>query len=147
MSAYDLDILQLGAQGYCCAQIILKMGLRLWGEENSMLVRASGALCRGIAGNGICGAFIGAACLLGCFAAKGNDQEEEDERLQLMLSDLWQWFDEYCAKRHPGHTCRDIVPDGRINPEVCGGLVSACYGKALELLAANGFDPEYCNDR
>ncbi|PIE68430.1 MAG: hypothetical protein CSA21_07490 [Deltaproteobacteria bacterium] len=147
MTVHDLDILQLGARGYCCAQIIIKMALRLWDEENPMLVRASGALCQGITGDGVCGAFTGAACLLGCYAAKGDDQEKEDERLQLMLTELWQWFTEHCAQRHSGHACKDIVPDGQIHPEVCGGLVSACYNKALELLAINGFDPEYPNDR
>ncbi len=147
MAVYDLDILQLGARGYCCAQIIIKMALHLWGEENPLLVRASGALCEGIHGEGICGAFSGAACLLGCYAAKGDDQEEKDERLQLMLSELWQWFCEYCAESHSGTACKDIVSDGRIDPEVCGGLVEACYTKALELLVANGFDPEYRDDR
>ena len=147
MNSYDLDILQLAARGYCCSQIVVKMGLDLYGEENPSLIRAMAGLCRGIDGEGSCGVLTGGACLLGCYGGKGEETEEEDERLPLMLSELQQWFSTHCQTRFSGISCREIVPDGTIDAGICGGLVRDCYAKCLELLIDNGFDPEHPHDR
>jgi hypothetical protein len=34
MNEYDLDILRLHTQGFCCAQIIVQMALEMQGVEN-----------------------------------------------------------------------------------------------------------------
>ena len=45
MSDYDLDILRLGHAGYCCAQVVMLLGLEQSGADNPGLVRAMAGLC------------------------------------------------------------------------------------------------------
>lgn len=142
MNEYDLDILRLAGAGYCCSQIIVQLGLEAQGVENPGLVRAIAGLCHGFPETkGVCGAATGAACLLAYYGGKGTVDEEESDRLPLMLAELSDWFKEYSASRFSGITCSDIVEDGEIDTIICGGLVSECYGKALSILVDNGFDP------
>ena len=143
MNDYDFDILRLAGQGYCCAQIVVQLALEVQGKENKGLVRAMSALCHGFPYNtGICGTLTGAACLLGYYAGKGAPEEEENERLVLMLTELGEWFERQYGSLYGGISCRDIVDEGKPDTAVCGGLVSACYGQAMTILVENGFDPE-----
>ena len=142
MNEYDLDILRLHTQGFCCAQIIVQMALEMQGVENPGLVRAMSGLCVGFSSpQGACGALTGAACLIAYYAGKGSAAEEADDRLPLMLSELAEWFEEYATARFGGISCSAIVPDGRPDASVCGGLVSECYGKVLTILVENSIDP------
>ena len=142
MNEYDLDILRLHTQGFCCAQIIAQMALETQGVENPGLVRAMSGLCMGFSSpQGACGALTGAACLIAYYAGKGTAAEEPDDRLPLMLSELVEWFEGHTAERFGGISCSAIVPDGRPDASVCGGLVSGCYGKVLTILVENGINP------
>ena len=142
MNEYDLDILRLHSQGFCCAQIVVQMALEMQGVENPGLVRAMSGLCVGFSSpQGACGALTGAACLIAYYAGKGSTQEEADDRLPLMLSELAEWFEGYATERFGGIGCSTIVPDGKPDASVCGGLVSECYGKVLSILVENGIDP------
>lgn len=147
MNEYDLDILRLHTQGFCCAQIIVLMALEMQGVENPGLVRAMSGLCVGFSSSqGACGALTGAACLIASYAGKGTAAEEADDRLPLMLSELAEWFEEYATARFGGISCSAIVPDGRPDASVCGGMVSECYGKALTILVENGIDPSAAHE-
>ncbi len=142
MNDYDLDILNLARQGYCCSQIVLHLALDLQGQENPGLLRAMSGLCNGFsATKGACGALTGAACLLAFYAGKGTMSEEAHDRLPLMQSELAAWFEEYAATKFGGINCSDIVSDGRPDTSVCGLLVGECYGRAMAILVENGFDP------
>lgn len=143
MKEYDLDILRLAGQGYCCTQIVLRLALELQGRENAGMIRAVSALCHGFPNtDGACGALSGAACLLGYYAGKGRPDEEEDERLALMLAELADWFAGYSASKFRGISCGELVGDGKPDPTVCGSLISDCYGQAMTILVENGFDPQ-----
>ncbi len=143
MNEYDLDILRLAGAGYCCSQIVVQLGLDIQGVENPGLVKAMAGLCHGFpAMDGCCGAVSGAACLIAYYGGKGEVDEEESDRLALMLSELSDWFTEYSTAKFRGIRCSDIVEDGEIDAQICGGLVAECYGKALTILVENGFDLE-----
>lgn len=142
MNEYDLDILRLAGQGYCCSQIVVQMALDIQGVQNPGLIRAMAGLCNGTPGTkGTCGALTGAACLLAYYAGKATPDDVENERLQLMLTELSRWFVEQYSPEFGGMHCSDIVSDGQPDSKICGGLISACYGLALALLIENGFDP------
>ncbi len=142
MNEYDLDIVRLAGQGYCCSQIVLQLALEVQGETNNGLIRAMAALCHGFPGNkGVCGALTGAGCLLAYYAGKGSSEEEEDKRLPLMLDELGDWFGEFCTERSHSIFCQDIVPGAKPDTTTCGTLLSTCYGKAMTILLENGFDP------
>ncbi len=142
MNCYDLDILRLAHQGYCCAQIILYMALDLQGKSNPGLIRAMNGLCHGEVGTkGPCGAVSGAACLLSYYSGKGSETETADEKLPLMLSELSEWFSHYGSERFGGINCSDIVGDAGPDRSICGGLISACYGQAMTILTQYGYDP------
>ncbi|PHR24493.1 MAG: hypothetical protein COA36_15760 [Desulfotalea sp.] len=147
MNEYDIDILRLAGAGYCCSQIVVQLALEVQGVENPGLMRAMSGLCHGFpAMEGTCGAVTGGACLLAYYGGKGRADEEENDRLALMLAELSSWFNDYAAEQFSGLKCSDIVEDGRIDAAICGGLISGCYGKVLTILVENGFDPGVEND-
>jgi len=142
MNDYDFDILKLARLGYCCSQIVLHLALDLQGRENPGLLRAMSGLCQGFSSaKGACGALTGAACLLAYYGGKGRVDEEANERLPLMLTELAQWFELLTAPRFGTINCSDIVGDTGPDNAICSGLVGDCYGKAMSLLVDNGFDP------
>ena len=137
-----LDVQQKRAEGYYCSQIIVSLALDLMGRQNPDLLRSVHALAGGIGFSGqICGALTGGACMLGLYAGKGMPEEEEDERLNLMLLDLVDWFSREVGSRHGGMNCDDILEDNTANFTIrCPGIVHEVYQKCKELLVAYGFD-------
>lgn len=142
MNEYDLDIMRLGGQGFCCAQIVVLLALEMQGEENPGLVRAMSGLCNGCASSMCtCGVLTGGACLLAYYAGKGTPEEQKSDKLPLMLEELSDWFNGYAGELYGGITCDVIVPDGKPDQQKCGSLLSECYGQILRILVDNGFDP------
>ena len=146
MDDRGLRMLQFKQEGYCCTQIMLIMALETQGKTNAALVRAAGGLCYGIGMSGeACGGLSGAACLLSLYAGKGAGNEQVDERLPLMLSDLVEWFRESVGEYYGGMRCDEILT---ANPDksACGIIVASAYAKAMEILDAHGFDPNQGKD-
>ena len=88
----------------------------------------------------VCGALSGGACLISLYGGKGGADEEMDEQLPVMLTELSEWFREGMAATYGGMRCDDILaahPDKR----ACGPIVAATYAKALEILESHGIDP------
>jgi hypothetical protein len=138
----DMAILELGAKGYGCAQILLACGLRLLGRENPDLLRAMSGLTQG-GGGELCGALSGGFCLIGLYCGRGKDGEQPDEREILLLANLLAWFREQPFARG-GLTCDAILGKAAsgMDPALCGGIVSGVWQTVLGLLAENGLNPE-----
>lgn len=137
-----IRIMELKNQGFYCSQIIIQMGLDLQGKTNPDLIRAAGALAGGIGFSGkLCGSLSGAACLLGLYAGKGTADEPEEERLNLMLLSLVEWFEKTTGIQYGGVDCDQILEGRQSNiPLRCPGIIQAVYQKSKELLVENGFD-------
>jgi len=135
-------IYQLKEKGFYCSQILVLMGLELQGSSNPDLVRSMQALAGGIGFSGhLCGALTGGACLLGLYAGKGKPEEPEDERLNLMLLDLVNWFQSTTGTKYNGLNCDQILEGSLVNiPNRCPGIIQAVYQKSKELLVEYGFD-------
>jgi hypothetical protein len=139
-----IRMMKLSAKGFYCSQIIVQLALEARGEENPALVRAMAGPAYGC-GNGLasCGALTGGCCLLALYAAKGSDSDTESERFLLMLSNLSEWFEQQVGGRYGGIVCETIT--GKDGPAAarqrCGTIVADTFGKAMEILVANGFDP------
>jgi C_GCAxxG_C_C family probable redox protein len=139
----ELDqIKELKAQGYFCSQIIMLMGLELQGKENPDLIKAMNSLAGGIGFTGhLCGALTGAAAWMGLYAGKGSAAEEHDDRLDLMLLDLVDWFKAEVGQKYNGIDCDLILENNRANiPARCPGIVQSVFQKAKELLVEYGYD-------
>ncbi len=137
-----LRMLQLAGQGYHCSQVLLSLGLEAQGKTNPDLIRAMAGLAGGIGFCGdTCGALTGGACLLALYAGKATPEEEEDPKLNLMVSELVDWFTEEFSHCYGGIHCREILADDPSNQlKRCPGLVTGTYEKVKELLLENGFD-------
>jgi len=137
-----LNMEKYRGQGFYCSQIILLMGLALQGKDNPGLIRSVHALAGGLGFTGhVCGALTGGACLLGYYAGKGTADEEEDERLNLMLIDLVDWFKQTTSEKYGGIDC-DIILEGRREnlPIRCPAIIQSVFQKCKELLVDYGFD-------
>ena len=139
----DLNrIMQLKAGCFYCSQIILKMGLDLQGKDNSDLLKAMQALAGGIGFCGyICGALTGGASMLGLYAGKGDIDRDEDERLNLMLLDLTEWFKNTIGNQYHGMNCDEILENDQRNiPSRCPTIVASVFQKCKELLVEYGYE-------
>jgi hypothetical protein len=143
MNNIGFRIIQLAGKGYCCSQILAILALETQGGENPDLVRAMAGLCMGAGMGGVCGVFTGAVCVLALYGAKGADSEKAADKLPLMFAELSEWFEQSACASFGGTSCSDIIGEGssRPNPERCGRLLVDTWGRILEILVENGFDP------
>ena len=142
MNEATLRMITLAGQGFYCSQILLSMGLEAQGKSNPDLIRSMAGLAGGLGFTGdTCGALTGGACLLGLYAGKGLPEEQEDEKLNLMISELVGWFSEEFEKLYGGIRCETILGDDpRNRSSRCPNLVFQTYQKANALLLEYGFD-------
>jgi C_GCAxxG_C_C family probable redox protein len=141
MDEIAIHMFELQQKGYCCSQILLTMTLELQGKTNPDLVRAMAGLCYGVGYSGdVCGALSGASCLLSLYAGKGSDNEEGHDLLPKILAELSDWFREQIEPEYGGITC-DSILEKRPDKSGCGAIVYQTYLKTIEILAANGFNP------
>ncbi|MBZ0317675.1 MAG: C-GCAxxG-C-C family protein [Anaerolineae bacterium] len=133
---------ELWRQGYFCSQILMRMGLDLQGRDNLQLLRAMNGLAGGMGFTGeLCGALSGGACLLGLYAGKGEDEDEEDLRLNFMIGELVTWFKNGYGQEYGGIRCDEILAGRSQNQAIrCPILVTGTLQKVKELLIENGFD-------
>lgn len=144
MDDYQIQMLRLANAGYSCSQILIRLALDARGEENPTLVRSMAGLAYGCGGGkGGCGALTGACCLVAFYAGKGSDAETESDRLQLMLSEMTDWFESQVGGQYGGTICETIT--GEDGPAAarqrCGAIVTESFAKAMEILTTHGFDP------
>ena len=142
MAVDAFRMFQLATQGFCCSQIILILGLDDLGKENPDLIKAMHALCGGIGRSGkTCGALTGGVCLIGLNVGKGTPSELGHAKINLMINDLMEWFEEV----HGSLDCEGILDHsldaGNEYPVQCGNIVSATFSKVQEILAAYA-DPD-----
>ena len=139
----DTDrMIELAMQGFYCSQVLLFMGLDAQGKSNPDLIRAMSGLAGGLGFTGdTCGALTGGACLLGLYAGRGTPEEQEDEKLNLMISELVDWFSEEYGKLYGGIRCEIILGDDPGNrTSRCPNIVLGSYEKVKTLLSEYGFD-------
>lgn len=138
MGVDSFHLFKLAAQGFCCSQILLILGLEAQGQENPDLVRAMEGLCGGFGRAGkTCGALTGGICLLGLQAGRGLATEPPIRHLNGMVKELVEWFE----KEFNSFDCADIL-DGSLDadaayPIKCGQIVMSVYHKVQEILIAN----------
>jgi C_GCAxxG_C_C family probable redox protein len=135
-------MIELAGQGFYCSQILLILGLEAQGKENPDLIRTMNALAGGLGFSGdTCGALTGGACLLGLYAGRGAPDEEEDPKLNFMISELVDWFRQEFTAQYGGTSCSDILADDPTNQRTrCPGIVTNTYDKVQDLLLENEFD-------
>ena len=135
-------LLQLANQEYSCSQILLQMTLDDQGKENQELIRAVGGLVGGLGYCGkLCGALTSGACLLSLYAGKGSPDEVEDSRLNDMIAELVQWFENTFGARYGGTNCQDILEGDYGNRvERCPEIPLQTQRKVHEILAAHSYD-------
>lgn len=133
---------ELKQQGFYCSQILMLMGLEMQGKENPDLIRATHGLAGGLGFTGeLCGALSGGAALLGLYAGKGTAPDEEDPRLDFMITDLVNWFKQEYIPRYGSIRCEDILNgDAKNKATRCPLIVAATFQRVKELLVENGFD-------
>lgn len=120
------EIRRLGAEGYCCSQIMVKMGLDAQDDDNPELLDAVAGLCGGLYSGLCCGTLTGAACLLSLY---------DKERGRFMIPQLVRWFSETWTSRYGGVDCEKIIDGNEVNRvERCPVIMVETFQKCRELL-------------
>jgi hypothetical protein len=127
------EIIGLSSQGYCCSQIMVKMGLDAKGDENPELLDAVAGLCGGLHSGMCCGILTGAACLLSLYDRKNA--------ASTMIPRLVEWFKATCTESCGGINCDDIIDHNPMNKvERCPKIMVETFEKCHELLADFGHE-------
>ncbi len=144
LTGEEMRMVQRVQQGFHCSEILLFAGLEAQGKTNPDLIRAVSALAGGVGFSGqLCGALTGGACLLGLYVGRGNENEPADQRLNIMVSELVDWFSIKYGERYGGIKCSEITEDDpRNQPARCPRIVTAVHKKVKSLLSDNGFEWE-----
>ena len=137
-----MRMVELSQQGFHCSQIMMILALEAQGKNNPDLVRAMSGLLGGVGFCGkICGTLTGGACLIGLYAGKGTAEEQRNNRLYLMTSELVEWFEKEYTSKYGGINCSDILQDDPRNRiSRCPQMVIATVEKVKKILAANNYD-------
>lgn len=139
----DADrLLELRVQRFYCSQIVMLLALDLQGRDNPALVRAMEGLAGGLGFTGeTCGTLTAGAAVLGLYAGRGRESEDDDPTLNFMVEDLVTWFTEGYGREYGGIRCRDILATDPNSPLTrCPLMVAGTFQKIKELLVENGFD-------
>jgi hypothetical protein len=133
---------ELGRQGMFCSQILLTLVLELRGEENPQLVGSVEALAGGMGFSGrTCGCLTGGACALGAYAGRGTVDSAPDLRLNDMVVDLVQWFEERFGAEGGSTRCDDILQASVDDPaSPCPAIIAETFIRVKELLIEEGID-------
>ena len=132
MSETSKELRRLSAEGYCCSQIMVKMGLDALGDENPELLDAVAGLCNGMHLGLTCGILTGAACLLSLF--------DKQNAAATMIPKLVDWFETRCEE-FGDCSCEAILNDNPLHKlERCPMLMEETFEKCRELLAAVGHE-------
>jgi len=127
------EIRRLSAEGYCCSQIMVKMGLDAKEEENPELLDAVAGLCGGLYSGLCCGILTGAACLLSLYDKKNAALN--------MIPKLVGWFQATYTPSYGGISCKEIIQDNPANRfERCPKMMEETLEKCRELLAEFGHE-------
>lgn len=117
------EIFTLKMNGYCCSQIIMKIGLEKLGREDETLVEAMAGLCDGVKCGRICGAVSAAVCLMYVADAKAADSG--------LVQEYLDWFEEAFGALD----CRELLgEDPMAKLEKCPMFVESTLLKLEELL-------------
>lgn len=115
-------ILEMKLQGYCCSQMIMKLGLEHLGKENPDLIAAMEGLCGGVHQGEICGSLSAAICFLYLWD-KGKAPE--------LSYELTEWF----TGVYGSVRCIEIIEgDADNKPTVCPPLIENTYLKLMDLI-------------
>lgn len=132
MSNTAREIRRMSAEGYCCSQIMVLMGLEARGDENPELLDAVAGLCGGLHSGLCCGTLTGAACLLSMY---------DKENARVMIPRLVEWFNLTYAECFGGTDCDLIIQDNPMNRlERCPRIMEETFEKCRELLAGFGYE-------
>lgn len=144
LTGEQMRMVQRVQQGFHCSEVLLFAGLEAQGKTNPDLIRTVCALAGGVGFSGeLCGALTGGACLLGLYDGRGDENETADPRLNIMVSELVEWFAAKYGAQYGGIRCREITEDDpRNQPLRCPRIVAGVLKKVKSLLAENGFEWE-----
>jgi hypothetical protein len=123
----DVRVNELGLQGRCCTQILIRLALEERGDENEQMAEAVGALCLGLFSGLGCGALSGGALAMWLLAGEPVDG--------ALVEELVEWFRE----RQGTTDCDSILagdPGARFTK--CPAIVAETYLEAREILVACG---------
>ena len=133
MNEIEKVVYDLSRKGYCCSQIMVKLGLDARESENQELLDAVSGLCSGLHAGLTCGTLTGGACLLAMFDKEAAARE--------MIPHLVDWFTETFSGCYGGSTCREIIAGNPMNKmERCPGIIAQTFEKCRELLEDRGYE-------
>jgi hypothetical protein len=126
----ETRVSELGLQGHCCTQIMVRLALEERDEQNEQMAEAVGALCLGLFSGIGCGALAGGALAMWLLAGVPVDGE--------LVTELVEWF----RDRYVFSDCDGILAgDSSARFTKCPAIVAGTYTEVRGLLDVRGLLP------
>lgn len=149
MDALLFELLPYVHRGHNCSQLLFVLAQQATGEEDPALIASVRGLGHGIGqSGGPCGLLTGGATALAWLASP--DPDEPHPMLDAMLNDYATWF--MARIGEDGISCdaivqnlaaaagQDVEKGSKPPMDLCGDLLSECWGKILELGESYGLE-------
>ena len=120
-------VTELAMQRYCCAQIVMIIGLEKLGKNNPDLVCAMKGMCHGFCSYRLCGTLAACACVLSLF---------DEHYSSILIQDIMAWFE----KQYGSVNCCDILGGGKKDMSRCHEITAETCLRCLELMDENKID-------
>ena len=127
MENIKLEARKLFYEGLCCAQVLVKLGLRAKALENDTLLNCVSGLCNGMFSGNNCGILTGAALMLCLF--------DRENAIRFMIPELNEWF----LETYGTVNCSQLVGSKRYaQKEKCMQMTEDTIDKCQELMSEFG---------
>ncbi|WHH60491.1 C-GCAxxG-C-C family protein [Petroclostridium sp. X23] len=116
-------VTELALEKYCCAQIVMAIGLEMLDKDNPDLIRAMKGMCHGVCTYRFCGTLAAAACVLSLY---------HEHYSSVLIPELVRWFED----RYGSVTCFNIT-EGKIDMSRCLKITADTCMRCFELIEEN----------
>lgn len=134
----DALVAEKRKKGFCCAQVVLSIGMERLGIRDDTLLRASAGLCGG-SGGGVCGALAGADMLFAMCVCPDRPARAARDAQKASIGALNETFAAYMG----GTTCEAISKnDPERKKSFCPSVMAGAVEILRSVLRERGIDPD-----
>ena len=135
-------IAELLASGLKCSHVLMLLALEARGQSDPQLVKAMSGLALGLGQGFNCGCLTAGCAVIGLYAGRAGEADDEDPRFAALIDDFSGWFHAMAKARFGGIDCADIIKfDAALQAERCPALIAAVWQRLEATLVEHGIDP------
>ena len=135
-------IAELLASGLKCSHVLMLLALEARGRSDPQLVKAMSGLAFGLGQGFNCGCLTAGCAVIGLYAGRAGEADDDDPRFAATLDDFSGWFHAMAKDTWGGIDCADIMKfDEALQAARCPALIATVWERLQATLLDHGIDP------